>query len=175
MVGFRDDRGLLQVPRTPFRAGDHVYKATGNLIKDVIGLKENTDTGAYLGLLFGHDIRVEVDINAMVQKHVSILAKTGGGKSFLCGDLIEELMKHEVTILVFDPHGEYGAMREKGSSAKNHREFQRHSARICRAHPGVRHGHRLSTRRRNRSSSLWPISTRGSCSALTTSRTARHS
>ncbi|HVO77250.1 MAG TPA: ATP-binding protein, partial [Methanomassiliicoccales archaeon] len=114
---------LLQVPRTPFRAGDHVYKATGNLIKDVIGLKENTDTGAYLGLLFGHDIRVEVDINAMVQKHVSILAKTGGGKSFLCGDLIEELMKHDVTTLVFDPHGEYGAMREKGPSSKSQRNF----------------------------------------------------
>jgi len=123
VVGFRDDRGLLQVPRTPFRAGDNVYKATGTLIKDVIGLKENMDTGAYLGLLFGHDIRVEVDINSMVQKHVSILAKTGGGKSFLCGDLIEELMKHDVTTMIFDPHGEYGAMREKGSSAKSHRHF----------------------------------------------------
>ena len=123
VVGFRDDRGLLQVPRTPFRAGDHVYKATSNLIKDVIGLRENTDTGAYLGLLFGHDIRVEVDINAMVQKHVSILAKTGGGKSFLCGDLIEELMKHGVTTMVFDPHGEYGAMREKGTLAKSQRNF----------------------------------------------------
>jgi len=123
IVGFRDDRGLLQVPRTPFRAGDHVYKATDSLIKDVIGLKENMDTGAYVGLLFGHDIRVEVDINAMVQKHVCILAKTGGGKSFLCGDLIEELMKHEVTTMIFDPHGEYGSMRDKGSSAKSHRNF----------------------------------------------------
>jgi hypothetical protein len=66
---------------------------------------------------------VEIDINAMVQKHASILAKTGGGKSFLCGDLIEELMKHEVTIMVFDPHGEYGAMRDKGSSVKGHRNF----------------------------------------------------
>ena len=123
VVGFRDDRGLLQVPRTPFRAGDHIYKATSTLIKDVIGLRENMDTGAYLGLLFGHDIRVEVDINSMVQKHVSILAKTGGGKSFLCGDLIEELMKHDVTTMIFDPHGEYGSMREKGSTAKSHRNF----------------------------------------------------
>ena len=123
VVGYRDDRSLLQVPRTPFKAGDHVYKATDTLIKDVIGLKEHSDTGAYVGLLFGHDIRVEIDINAMVQKHASILAKTGGGKSFLCGDLIEELMKHEVTIMVFDPHGEYGAMRDKGSPAKGHRNF----------------------------------------------------
>jgi len=85
IVGYRDDRGLLQVPRTPFKAGHPVYLAKDGLIKDVIGLQENTDTGADEGLLFGHDIRVEVDINSMVQKHVSILAKTGGGKSFLCG------------------------------------------------------------------------------------------
>lgn len=123
IVGFRDDRGLLQVPRTPFKAGDHVYKATDQLIREVIGLMENKETGAYVGLLFGHDIRVEVDINAMVQKHVCILAKTGGGKSFLCGDLIEELMKHDVTTLIFDPHGEYGSMRDKGTAPKSRRNF----------------------------------------------------
>jgi hypothetical protein len=124
VIGYRDERGLLQVPRTPFKAGLPVLKATDDLIKKVIGLKENTPTGAYLGLLFGHDIRVEMDINSMVQKHVSILAKTGGGKSFLCGDLIEELMKHDVTVMVLDPHGEYGAMRDVGHVGKGHRDFK---------------------------------------------------
>ncbi|MBC7108541.1 MAG: ATP-binding protein [Methanomassiliicoccales archaeon] len=124
IIGFRDERGLLQTPRTPFRAGDLVYKAKDTLIKDVIGLKERTDTGAYIGLLLGHDIRVEIDINALVQKHVSILAKTGGGKSFLCGALIEELMKHDVTVLIIDPHGEYGSMREKGSIPQTTRNFE---------------------------------------------------
>ncbi len=124
LIGFRDDRNLLQVPRTPFKAGDLVYKGSDTLIKNVIGLKENTDTGAYIGLLLGHDIRVEVDINAMVQKHVSILAKTGGGKSFLCGGLVEEFMKHDVTVLVVDPHGEYGSMREKGPAVHSSRNFK---------------------------------------------------
>lgn len=124
VVGFRDDRNILQVPRTPFKAGDMVFRAKDQLIKEVIGLKEHTETGAYLGLLFGHDIRVEVDINSMVQKHVCILAKTGGGKSFLCGDLIEELMKHDVTVLVIDPHGEYGSMREPGTRPKGARDFK---------------------------------------------------
>lgn len=123
IVGYRDDRGLLQSPRTPFRAGQPVFKASDELIKAVIGLKEHTPTGAYIGLLAGHDIRVEVDINSMVQKHVSILAKTGGGKSFMCGDLIEELMKHRVTIMVIDPHGEYGSMREKGREPQGGRDF----------------------------------------------------
>jgi DNA helicase HerA-like ATPase len=124
ILGYRDDRNLLQVNRTPFKAGDTIFRAKDELIKNVIGLKEGTPTGAYLGLLFGHNIRVEVDINSMVQKHVCILAKTGGGKSFLCGDLIEELMKHEVTVLVIDPHGEYGAMRDTGSKPKGARDFR---------------------------------------------------
>ncbi|MFP4545819.1 MAG: ATP-binding protein [Methanomassiliicoccales archaeon] len=123
VIGYRDYRGLLQVPRTPYKAGDPVYKATDSLIREVVGLRENTETGAYVGLLMGHDIKVEVDINEMVQKHVSILAKTGGGKSFLCGALVEELMKHDVTVLVFDPHGEYGSMREKGSQMSTERDF----------------------------------------------------
>src|SRR5207244_8766014 len=52
----------------------------------------------------------------MVQKHVSILAKTGGGKSYIAGVLIEELMKHHVTCVILDPHGEYASLREKGKS-----------------------------------------------------------
>jgi DNA helicase HerA-like ATPase len=124
IIGYRDPRGLLQVPRTPFKAGHPVYRAKDEVIKRVIGLKENTPTGAYIGMLFGHDIRVEMDINSMVQKHVSILAKTGGGKSFLCGDLIEELMKHDVTIMVLDPHGEYGAMRQVGHIGKTNRDYK---------------------------------------------------
>jgi hypothetical protein len=124
VIGFRDDRNLLQVPRSPFQAGHTVHRAKDSLIRDVLGLKERTDTGAYIGLLMGHDIRVEVDINSMVQKHVSILAKTGGGKSFLCGALVEELMKHEVTVMVIDPHGEYGSMRDKGSKMETSRDFK---------------------------------------------------
>ncbi len=123
ILGYRDERNLLQVPRSPFKAGGMVYHAKDELIKEVIGLRENTPTGAYLGKLFGYDIKVEVDINAMVQKHVSILAKTGGGKSFLCGDLVEELMKHDVTVLILDPHGEYGSMRDPGQVMPGKRDF----------------------------------------------------
>jgi DNA helicase HerA-like ATPase len=41
------------------------------------------------------------------------LAKTGVAELPL-RRLIEGLMKHDVTALIFDPHGEYGAMRDKG-------------------------------------------------------------
>src|SRR6266702_7159190 len=123
VIGYRDDRGLLQVPRTPFRAGEPVRKAETATIQEVIGLNEDRKHGAYVGLLACHDVPVFLDINAMVQKHVSILAKTGGGKSYIAGVLIEELMKHHVTCVIVDPHGEYAALREKGKLAHGSERF----------------------------------------------------
>ncbi|MCD6461947.1 MAG: ATP-binding protein [Thermoplasmata archaeon] len=123
VIGYRDERGLLQTPRTPFRAGESVYRASEELIKRVIGLKEDTEKGAYIGLLHGHDIRVYLDINTLVQKHVSVLAKTGGGKSYVTGDLIEEFIKHGVTTLIFDPHGEYSSLAKKGKVHPSEERF----------------------------------------------------
>jgi len=123
IIGYRDDRNLLQIPRTPLKAGEVVYRADEDLIRRVVGIQEFTDTGAYIGLLSGHDVRVELDINLMVQKHVCILSKTGGGKSYCSGALIEEFMKHGVTVCVIDPHGEYSSMKHKGSVKKTTRDF----------------------------------------------------
>ena len=107
-------------------------------------------------------IRIEVDINAMVQKHVSILAKTGGGKSFLCGDLIEELMKHDVTVMVIDPHGD----TRRCATAVPRRRVRGISTSFPRV-SGTRYRSSrptlLSTRTPSRSSSRWPTSTRGNC------------
>jgi DNA helicase HerA-like ATPase len=124
VIGYRDDRKLLQVPRTPFKAGEFIYKADDELIRNIIGLKEDKETGAYVGLLSGHDIKVYVDINSLVQKHMSVLAKTGGGKSYVTGVVIEELMKHSVTTVILDPHGEYGSMREQGEIMETSRNFK---------------------------------------------------
>ncbi|MDR2866272.1 MAG: DUF87 domain-containing protein [Methanomassiliicoccaceae archaeon] len=114
VVGYRDDRGLLQVPRTTFSAGKPVFRANDALIQSVLGLKMKEKSGAYIGLLHGHGVPVYLDINDLLQRHACILAKTGGGKSYMSGDIIEELMKHKVTCMIIDPHGEYSAMRDVG-------------------------------------------------------------
>lgn len=123
VVGYRDERNLLQSPRTPMKAGEVVYRAEDDLIRNIVGIQEHTNSGAYIGLLSGHNIRVELDINLLVQKHVCILSKTGGGKSYCSGALIEELMKHNVTVCVIDPHGEYCTMKQKGAVKKTTRDF----------------------------------------------------
>ena len=117
VIGYRDERGLLQVPRTPFKAGEIVYRASEELIRDVVGLKDDPEKGAYIGLLNGHNIKIYLDINNIVQKHMSVLAKTGAGKSYITGVIIEEMMKHGVTLLIIDPHGEYSSMKKEGDAS----------------------------------------------------------
>ncbi|HDS59296.1 MAG TPA: ATP-binding protein [Thermoplasmatales archaeon] len=102
-IGYRGRRGL-RVPRTPFRQGSPVFLADEQLVRDVLGL---LDDGAYLGLLKDLNIKVFLDINTLLQKHVSVLAKSGSGKSYAMGVIIEELMEKKVPVVIVDPHGEY--------------------------------------------------------------------
>jgi uncharacterized protein len=111
IVGYRDAQGLVKIPTVPFRPGAHVFRAEEPLIAEVLGLTHHSNTGAYVGLLRNHSLKIELDINQLVQRHVSVLAKTGGGKSYLLGVLIEELLRHKVTCVIIDPHGEYGSLR----------------------------------------------------------------
>ena len=114
VIGFRDPAGRLQAPRTPVPAGAEVARVDGPLLAQVFGLRD-TD-GAFLGVVKGYDLRVVLDINTLVQKHVSILAKTGSGKSYVVGVLMEELIKRHVPIVVIDPHGEHGSLARPNNS-----------------------------------------------------------
>ncbi|MBA3046347.1 MAG: ATP-binding protein [Candidatus Thermoplasmatota archaeon] len=126
IIGYRDEQGLLQTPRAPFKAGSPVTRADDELITKVIGIKCGEKTGAFIGMLSGHDIPILLDINDMVSKHVSILAKTGGGKSYVTGVLVEELLKHDATVMVIDPHGEYGSLRDPGTPSEYAEKFGIH-------------------------------------------------
>ncbi len=113
IIGRRDDQGRLTVPNTPPKAGIHVHRAQADLVRSALNLD---DQGAYLGLLRGLELPVHLDVNELVQKHCSILAKTGAGKSYALGVLMEELLKHQVPIVIIDPHGEHASLEAPNSS-----------------------------------------------------------
>ena len=125
VIGYRDKKGLLQSPRSPFSAGTAIMRAEENLIRHVLGLSASKENGAYIGLLKGHNLRVFLNVNALVQKHICILAKTGGGKSYACGVLIEELLKHKIPMVIIDTHGEYHSLTEPNKSRKDQKNMER--------------------------------------------------
>ncbi|MFW5987001.1 MAG: ATP-binding protein [Methanohalophilus sp.] len=112
IIGSRDDRGLLRAPMSPFSPGDLVYLADDTLIRDTLGL---VGDDMYIGLLEGTGIPVHLNVNSLVQKHCSILAKTGSGKSYTAGVILEELLDHNVPMLIIDPHSEYSSLKESAS------------------------------------------------------------
>lgn len=114
VIGFRDARGILQAPRTPVPAGLEVRRVAAGYLAHVFGLRDTE--GAYVGVVKGYDLRVMLDINTLVQKHVSILAKTGAGKSYAVGVLLEELIKKGVPVVVLDPHGEHHSLASPNNS-----------------------------------------------------------
>lgn len=111
VIGFQDAQGRIQTPRVPFRAGTPVHRADDRLVITVLGLEGAADEGAFLGHIKGSRIPVTVHMDTLAQKHVSVLAKTGAGKSYTVGVLLEELLKANVPLVILDPHGEYGSLR----------------------------------------------------------------
>ncbi len=125
IFGYPDGKGGVSSPGTPVTPGTQVFRATDEVISSTLGLNHGRN-GACVGTLRGRDIRVMLDIDTMVQKHVSVIAKTGGGKSYLAGVIIEELLKNGVTVLILDPHGEYGTLREPASSGSPAFDYRQH-------------------------------------------------
>lgn len=120
VIGSRDSSGLLRAPKTPFSPGDDVFKADDGLISSVLGLSGNE---MYIGLLDGTDIPVHLSVNSLVQKHCSILAKTGSGKSYTAAVLLEELLDRKIPLLILDPHSEYASMKEAATKTDDFRKF----------------------------------------------------
>ncbi len=113
VIGFRDSRGFLTTPKIPFKPGTPIYTAEKDFIKKTLGIAES---GVYVGLLEGYDIKVCLDTEFLIKKHIAILAKTGAGKSYLAGVLLEEFAENDVPVVVIDPHGEYSTLRKSNEN-----------------------------------------------------------
>ncbi|RLI95824.1 MAG: hypothetical protein DRO99_05320, partial [Candidatus Aenigmatarchaeota archaeon] len=122
IIGYRDSRGFLKTPKIPFAPATPVFSAQKDFIRQTLGLGKS---GAYIGLLEGYDIKVSLDTNHMIRKHISILAKTGAGKSYAAGVLLEELAESRVPVVVIDPHGEYNTLRLSNKNKKETKYMNR--------------------------------------------------
>lgn len=121
IIGYRTERGFLRKPRTPLEPGTGVSGASDELIKNTLGL---TGSGLYIGLLEGKsNLKSFIEPKKLLSKHLAILAKSGSGKSYAVGVLLEELVAMGVPVVILDPHGEYGSIRYPNSHAEDKKYF----------------------------------------------------
>ena len=121
VLGYKKDSAVEQI-RIPFDVESEVFLADNEFIRAVIQLdggETGSANGAYLGKLDGKDIDVKLDLGKLLTKHVAVLAKSGAGKSYAVGVLIEEIMERKVPVLVIDPHGEYGKIGERNTEKED--------------------------------------------------------
>ncbi len=119
IIGFRDKNKILKSLKTPLEPGSEVLKADNSLIRSVLGL-EITPNSAFIGVLDGYDnIKVFLDLNKLITKHCSILAKSGSGKSYASSVLLEELLLRNIPIVIIDPHGEYQSLKFPNTENKD--------------------------------------------------------
>ena len=121
IIGYKKDN-KISLPRSPFEPGAEVLSAEDDLIKETLDISQ--ENPAYIGNLENRDIKIFLDLNKLLTRHISIIAKTGAGKSYTAGILMEEIMDKKVPLLVIDPHGEYSQMRNPNKESKNPKGYK---------------------------------------------------
>ncbi len=121
VIGYkRNDR--LYKPRKPPRPMDYVYLPERGELEEFLRLGD--EPLIEIGIVEGTDIPARLSGTKLVTQHLAILASTGGGKSWLAGVIIEELIrKGDVSVVVIDPHGEYSAMQVPADDSEEAREI----------------------------------------------------
>lgn len=95
----------LRIPRTPAPPGTEIKVADSKVLKDIFHIEKY---GLKLGnLITQEEVKVEIDINKMVSRHLAVLAMTGAGKSNTVSVIINGLLKVNGSVLLFDMHSEY--------------------------------------------------------------------
>lgn len=114
ILGYKD-KGRIKKIRIPFEPGSEVLIAEDEFIKEIVKL-QNTDITGFIGKLDGKDIKVSLDLNKVLSMHLSVLAKSGSGKSYSVGVLLEEMLERKIPLIIIDPHGEYNTLKYKNSN-----------------------------------------------------------
>ena len=96
------------MPKSPFKVGSIVYETDEDFVRKILGIEKD---GIYIGILKDSGIKVNLSPEILIQKHVCVLAKSGSGKSYAMGVVVEEFIKNDIPVVIIDPHGEYVSLR----------------------------------------------------------------
>lgn len=109
------------MPRTPFKPFAPCYMATERLVRNTLGIFTPEEVGLYLGRLRGHPYKAILPLKKLTR--CFICGKSGSGKSYTVGVVIEEFLRKGVPTIIFDRHGEYSSLKVKADTIPLHAEF----------------------------------------------------
>ncbi|MFT6905889.1 MAG: DNA helicase HerA-like ATPase [Oleiphilaceae bacterium] len=143
LVGYKDAMtNQIKIPRRPLDPGSKVETVDYQFLSDFYEFNEQNSL--HIGNLVGYEhgentVPVYLDVNKLVTEHMAILAMTGSGKSYTVGRIIERLVAlNNGTVVVFDPHGEYGRALQ-GGNLQFGDDFDTEDERDSKSLPEIKH------------------------------------
>lgn len=106
---YNSEKKLLEIvePKALPQTGQAVYEIPADKIPDILNIPTDHAKGLHIGHLETGEQKVEFFLpNTAIARHIAILGKTGVGKSYAAGVLMEELVEKEIPILSFDVLGD---------------------------------------------------------------------
>lgn len=123
IIGFRESRVLKSI-RTPFSNDANIEIAQDDFIEETVGLNNKSDS--FFGILEHHpDLKINLDLKKLITKHIAILAKSGAGKSYTVGVLLEEVLKKNIPIVILDPHNEYASLKYPNTEKRDLKRLEK--------------------------------------------------
>ncbi len=119
LINFKDNnkKEIKKVQRMTFPAhpGAEVFLVEQEILNLFLGF--DIENGLNLGKVKVTNYKASININRLLNKHIAILAISGGGKSYLTSVLIEELLTRDESqgtpaIILIDVHGEYSYLKD---------------------------------------------------------------
>lgn len=115
VVGYFDRRiNEFINPRMMPLSGTRIKRVDDTILSDVNRVSAGEVGSAHIGTILGTKTDAVLSVRELVSQHLAIIAATGAGKSYTVGVIVEELIlaKNMASVLIFDPHGEYGVLSD---------------------------------------------------------------
>jgi len=96
-------------PGKPFNSKSKAYLGLEKIIRDTLGIEASEQEGMSIGRLRGYPYKVFLNVKKFGR--IFITGKSGSGKSYTVGVLIEEILEKGIPLIIFDRHGEYSSLK----------------------------------------------------------------
>jgi len=97
------------IPDAPVNSESDVFISTKEEIQNALKLESNISNTLELGTISGTEIPAKFNVGRLGR--LFITGRSGSGKSYTVGVIIEELIKKQIAIVIFDRHGEYSTLK----------------------------------------------------------------
>jgi len=105
VLGYLED-SKLKMKRFPLKPDTKVYEFQPKELSKFLGMHE----GLFIGFFADTNTEIRLNPEKLLRGHTIILGRTGCGKSWTLGVMLEEILKLGLPAVVIDPHGEYKSL-----------------------------------------------------------------